>query len=136
MISIEEKRNQTLGVLKSLGNRDARYRYVIEIGKKSPSMPAHLRVETNIVEGCLAQTWFAASLEDKRYHFAMDSEAVIIRGIMAILLPVYQGRTAAEISTVHPGFLSEAGILDTISTSRRSGLANICRKIIAIGGSH
>lgn len=133
MIPIAEQRDLTLNKLLALRDREARYRYVIASGKNAPALPEELRVDANAVDGCVAKTWLITVEKGGRYAFRMDSEAVIIRGILAILLSVYDNRSPAEIATVSPCFLSEAGILDTLSANRRNGLAAICRRIVAVG---
>ena len=73
-----------------------RYEYIIEMGKALPDLPDDKKDDAHKVPGCQSQVWFHARREDGRIHFDADSDAMIVRGLVALLLRVYSGRTPAE----------------------------------------
>jgi len=106
-----------------------RYRHLIDIGKKLPPMDEKNRLETNKVKGCQSQVWLAAELEGERIIFQADSDASIVKGIVALLVMVYSGSTVDEILTTKPTFLEDLGLREHLSMSRANGLNAMMKQI-------
>lgn len=115
-----------------------RYRYVIELGRALPEMPAAARTETNKVRGCASQVWLVTTLtprgkgQSPLMHIEGDSDAHIVRGLVAILLAVYQDRPADEIAG-HDALrdFAELGLKDHLTPQRSNGLASMVARIRA-----
>lgn len=115
-----------------------RYRYVIELGRSLAPLPDELRTDTNKVRGCASQVWLATSVETNggahapRLTFIGDSDAHIVRGLIAILFAVYDGKTADEIlSTDAEAVFSELGLKEHLTQQRSNGLASMVARIRA-----
>ncbi len=115
-----------------------RYRHVIALGEALPPFPADLRTEANRVRGCVSQVWLVApngrDAEGGRLEFLADSDAHIVRGLAAILLRIYSGRTPEEILAIDPeGVFSELGLDSHLSPQRSNGLRAMVERIRALG---
>jgi cysteine desulfuration protein SufE len=111
-----------------------RYRYVIELGRALPPFPEAARTEPNKVRGCASQVWLAttrtAAAPQPKLSFEGDSDAHIVRGLIAILLAIYSGKTAAEILAIDaPAILRSLGLADHLSPQRSNGLASMVTRI-------
>ncbi|MFK8252266.1 SufE family protein [Ancylobacter terrae] len=119
-----------------LDNWDDRYRYVIELGRKLPPFPETDRTETNKVQGCASQVWLVADQSvgngSNGLSFRGDSDAHIVRGLIAILLALYSGRTAAEILATDPARVFERiGLREHLTPQRSNGLRSMVERIRA-----
>jgi cysteine desulfuration protein SufE len=105
---------------------EERYSHVIDLGKTLPDLAAELRSEETRVRGCASQVWLVARPANDgstRVYFEADSDAHIVRGLIAILLRVYSGRTPAEILAVDPAALFDRlGLAEALSGQRANGL--------------
>lgn len=115
-----------------LDDWEDRYRYVIELGRTLPPLPEALRTDANKVRGCTSQVWLASRVEagDTRLHFVGDSDALIVKGLVALLLAACDGRTADEILRLDaPALFAELGLKDHLSPQRSNGLASMVQRI-------
>ena len=115
---------------------DDRYRYVIELGRTLESMPDAEHSAANKVQGCVSQVWLSKTLErggkEPILKYLGDSDAHIVRGLIAILLTLYNGRTPNEIlSTDATGVLDEFGFRDHLTPQRSNGLRAMVERIRA-----
>ena len=106
-----------------------RYQYIIELGRKLPPFPARWMDEAHKVPGCQSQVWMEGAVRDGAVRLAGASDAAIVAGLIALLLRVYSGRTAAEILAVDPVWLKELGLLGALSTNRGNGVAAMVQRI-------
>jgi cysteine desulfuration protein SufE len=114
----------------SIANWEDRYKHLIEMGKNLPAMLPELKTEENKVKGCQSQVWLSVKLnEDKTLHFFADSDALIVKGLVALLLSVYQDLTPTEILQTPPQFLKELGLESHLSPSRANGLQSMLKQI-------
>ena len=109
----------------------ARYEYIVELGESLPPLPEHLKTEANRVHGCQSRVWFHASETDGRIHFAADSDAVLVKGLIVLLLRVYSGRTPEEISATPPSFFEKIELGSHLTGSRANGLHAMIKRIQA-----
>ena len=128
MENIIEKKDKLVAEFKALDDKDDRMRALILKGR-SLQMPENLKLDQFLVKGCISKAWLVPQLKDGKIFFLADSEAMIVKGIIAALLEVYSGSTAKEILELNPDFLVEVGIEDHLSMNRRNGLANIFKLI-------
>ena len=121
-----------------LDDWEDRYRYVIELGRKLPGMPADLKTDANKVRGCASQVWLASRLEEDRpagrpvLTFQGDSDAHIVRGLVAILLTMVDGKTAGEILATDAGAeFAALGLKEHLTPQRSNGFASMVERIRA-----
>lgn len=111
-----------------------RYRYVIELGRTLPPLPEELRTEANKVRGCASQVWVATHVGEKNGEplltFEADSDAHIVRGLIAILFAIYDGKRASEIlATDADPIFTELGLKEHLTQQRSNGLASMIARI-------
>jgi cysteine desulfuration protein SufE len=110
-----------------------RYRYVIELGRSLKPLPEALRTDANKVRGCASQVWLATSVEradPPRLKFVADSDAHIVRGLIAILFAIYDGKSADEILATDPDpIFGELGLKEHLTPQRSNGLASMVARI-------
>lgn len=113
-----------------LDDWEDKYRYVIELGKSLPEMPETAKTETNKVRGCVSQVWLQTSQDNGLLHFAGDSDAMIVRGLVAILLAIYQDSTPEQIlATDAREIFNELGLKDHLTPQRSNGFASMVGRI-------
>lgn len=100
-----------------------RYQYLIDLGRKLPEFPEALRSEETRVHGCQSQVWLAASGDAGLVELRAISDSSIVSGLIALLLRVYSGRSAAEILETQPTFIEAIGLSKHLSPTRSNGLA-------------
>ena len=120
-----------------LDDWEDRYRYVIELGKALPPFPEAERSEANKVRGCVSQVWLSAHRQDGLagkpvLRFAGDSDALIVRGLVAILITFYSGKTAEAILTTDAEALfARLGLREHLTPQRSNGLASMVARVRA-----
>lgn len=113
-----------------LDDWEDRYRHVIELGKAMPAMPDALKVPATKVDGCASQVWIHPVLEEGRLQFQGDSDAMIVRGLIAVLHRLYVGLTPAEIMAVDAhAALGRLGLNEHLSSQRSNGVRAMVERI-------
>ena len=113
-----------------LDDWEDRYRHVIELGKAFPPMEEALKVPATKVQGCASQVWIQPMIEGGRFDFQGDSDAMIVRGLIAVLHTLYAGLTVAEVLKVDAGAeLARLGLNDHLSAQRSNGLRAMVERI-------
>lgn len=113
-----------------LDDWEDRYMHVIDMGKSLPELSSDEKNEGNKVKGCASQVWLVAEQNGDRFTFRGDSDAHIVKGLVAIILEVYSGRTSAEILSLDAkAILAELGLSDHLSSQRANGLAAMVERI-------
>lgn len=120
-----------------LDDWEDRYRYVIELGKDMPPLPEALRVPATRVDGCASQVWIVPQVEgegaEAEISFQGDSDAMIVRGLIAVLIALYSGKTAAEIARIDPSAaLARLGLDQHLSAQRSNGLRAMIARVQGI----
>lgn len=109
-----------------------RYRYIIDLGKKLPPMPEAAKTEENKVRGCMSQVWMIHDVKDGKLHFEADSDAFIVRGLIALLMELFNDRTPEEILSVDAlDLFRRIGLEGHLSPNRRNGLVSMVERIKA-----
>lgn len=106
-----------------------RYGSIIELGKSLPEMNEAYKTEANKVKGCQSQVWLFAELSGDKVIFHADSDATIVKGLVAILVEVYSASTPDEILMTKPTFLETIGLREHLSMSRANGLNSMVKQI-------
>lgn len=113
----------------ALTDWEARYTRIIQIGRALPALAEEYKNETNKVRGCSSQVWLVATTRDGLIHFQADSDALIVRGLIALLLRVYSGQPADEIVNTEAMFVEELELSQHLSATRANGLAAMVARI-------
>ena len=113
--------------LNSTSDPRKRYEYVLWLAKKLPSMPRELQTEERKVKGCVSQVFIASELIDGRLQWHGDSDALITKGLLALLIKGLGDLTPAQVMSVDPGFIAATGLQASLTPSRANGFLNILR---------
>ncbi|MDD5951489.1 MAG: SufE family protein [Bacteroidales bacterium] len=115
-----------------------KYEYLIELGKKLPAYPEEKKTEDRLIKGCQSRVWLDYSVENGRIDFSADSDAIITKGIISLLISVYSGRSAEEIAADDFSFLDSIGLKENLSPTRANGLVSMIDtiKAAAIANCH
>ena len=108
---------------------EQKYEKLIELGKAWPGIPEELKNEDLKVKGCQSQVWIKADLKDGKIYFIGDSDAIIVRGLVALVLSVYSGQTPSDIMKYDASFLKDIGLDSGLSPSRTNGLYSMIKQI-------
>ncbi|CAO3456252.1 hypothetical protein [Azospirillum argentinense] len=127
--SVAEALDRIAGNLRFFDDWADRFQYLIDLGRALPAFPEEWRTEANRMDGCQAAVWLVAGWRDGRLHAVAASDSVIVAGLVAILLDVFQGRTAREILDAPPDIAAVVGLSEHLSASRRNGLAGMIQRI-------
>lgn len=111
---------------------EERFSYLIDLGKQMPPLAEHERTEATKVRGCASQVWIVPERRDGWLYFRGESDAFLVKGLIAILLQVYSGRTPEEILSVDPkGLAARLGLSDALTAQRSNGLYSMMQRIRA-----
>lgn len=112
-----------------------RYKYIIDLGRELPPMNDSQRTEEHIVRGCQSQVWLASEERDGRLYFAADSDAFIVKGLLAVVLAAYNGKTPAAIREFDiEGYFEQLNLIKHLSVTRGNGLRAMVKRIQATAG--
>ncbi len=128
-MTIAEKQAEIIAEFEKLSDWEARYQKIIERGKAMPDLAEQYKLEKNKVKGCQSTVWLHAELEGDRVKFLGDSDAMIVRGLVALVLYVYSGETPATILATPPDFIAKTGLGSHLSQTRANGLAAMIKQI-------
>lgn len=110
-----------------------RYKYIIDLGKELPPLAEEHKTEANLVRGCQSQVWLISEARGGRLFFYADSDAFIVKGLLAVVLAAYNGKTPAEVSAFDiDAYFAELNLLNHLSSTRGNGLKAMVQKIQAI----
>ena len=106
-----------------------RYEYMIELSKGLEKMDKQMKNDKNIIKGCQSKVWLHSSFDGKKIHFQADSDAIISKGIVAILLNILNDRSPNEILSADMSFIDEIGLKEHLSPNRANGLSSMLKQI-------
>ena len=106
-----------------------KYEYLIELGKNLAVFPEANKTEDKLIKGCQSRVWLDCEVKEGRLYFTADSDAIITKGIISLLVGIYSGRTASEIANDDFYFVDEIGLKENLSPTRANGLASMIETI-------
>lgn len=106
-----------------------KYAYLIELGKECPIIDEKDKTENNLIKGCQSRVWLSASFEDGKLHFKADSDAVITKGIITLLIRALSDQTPQDILAADLHFIDEIGLKEHLSPTRSNGLTSMVKQI-------
>jgi cysteine desulfuration protein SufE len=106
-----------------------RYEYMIELGKSLPLIQKEYKTDGNIIKGCQSKVWVHAELENDKINFTADSDAIITKGIIAILIRVFSNQHPKEILDADTTFIDNIGLKEHLSPTRANGLVSMIKQL-------
>lgn len=128
-MTIQETQKNIVEDFAQLQDWEDRYAHIIKLGRELPEMDEELKNEKNKLDGCQSQVWIKADLEDGKVKLQADSDAMIVKGLIAIVIKAYSGHTPEEILSTPPDFIKEIGIDNHLSPTRKNGLGAMLKQI-------
>ncbi len=128
-MTVPERQKQIVAEFQPLDSWEERYKKIIALGKALPDLPEAKKTEDAKVKGCQSQVWLHADLVNGKVIFSADSDALLVRGLVALLLRLYSELTPQEILTTSPDFIKEIGLESKLTPSRANGLMSMVKQI-------
>lgn len=128
-MTLAEKQAQLTAQLSALKNGQDRLALLVEEAKKIPALPSELRVEGNLIPGCLAKLWFVGQYDNGKCFFVCDSDSLVVKAIAGLLCKFYSGHEPGEILVHDPKFLAPLGITQHLTPNRRNALGKVWERI-------
>lgn len=130
METIDELQNEVIEDFSQVDDWMDRYQMLIDLGEELPPMEEEYKTQQNLIDGCQSQVWLQADMtEDGKIVFSADSDALIVKGIIALLLKVISGHTPDEILQSELYFIDRIGLKDHLSPTRSNGLLAMVKQI-------
>lgn len=124
------RQQQLVSEFSQLASWEDRYKKIIQIGKALPALSEEFHDDKYLVKGCQSQVWLHASLDDQgKMQLVGDSDALIVKGLVALLIQVYSGLPPAEVLETPPKFVEELGFAEYLSPSRANGFLSMIKQI-------
>ncbi len=128
-MTLDEKKQQVIEDFSSYDEWLDKYEYLIELGKGLDALPEEKKTEDRLIKGCQSRVWLDSELKDGKLFFSADSDAIITKGIISLLIGIYSGATPQEIAADDFGFVEEIGLRENLSPTRAGGLASMIQTI-------
>ena len=128
-MTIKEKQEEIIDEFSMFDDWDERFQYVIDLGKGLPLIDTNLKTEENTIKGCQSKVWLHAEQNEGLIHFTADSDAIITKGIIAILIRVFSNQNPSDILESDTQFIEEIGLKDHLSPTRANGLVSMIKQI-------
>lgn len=106
-----------------------RYEYMIDLGKSLPIINEQYKLDENLIKGCQSQVWLHSELDGNKLNFTADSDAIITKGIVAVLLRVFNNQTPQDILDAELDFIDQIGLKEHLSPTRANGLVSMIKQI-------
>jgi len=128
-MTIEQTQNEIIEDFSMFDEWMDKYEYIIELGKELPQIKEEFKTEENKITGCQSQVWLHAEYNDGIINFTADSDAIITKGVIALLIKVLNKRTPKEIRETDLYFLEKIGLQANLSPTRANGLASMVKQL-------
>lgn len=127
--SLQEAENELVDTFSMYDEWLDKYEYLIDLGKNLEAYPEECKTEDKLIKGCQSRVWLDYKVQNGRIYFKADSDAIITKGIISLLISVYSGRTPEEIASSDFGFIEKIGLKENLSPTRANGLASMIATI-------
>ena len=128
-MSFEDVQNEIIEEFSMFDNWEDRYQYMIDLGKTLPLIDPKYKTEDHIIKGCQSKVWVHAEMENDKIDFTADSDAIITKGIIAILLRVFSNQHPKDIIDADTDFIDKIGLKEHLSPTRANGLVSMIKQI-------
>ncbi|HBY68738.1 MAG TPA: Fe-S metabolism protein SufE [Flavobacteriaceae bacterium] len=128
-MTIQEIQNDLIDEFSMFDDWIERYEYMIELGKSLPLIDEELKTEDKLIKGCQSRVWLNAEIKDDKVVFTADSDAVITKGIIAILIRAFSNQKPEDIIEADTKFIDEIGLKEHLSPTRANGLVSMVKQL-------
>ena len=128
-MSLEESKQSIIDDFSMFDEWLDKYEYIIELGKKLDSFPENKKTDDRLIKGCQSRVWLEWEVKNGKLYFTADSDAIITKGIISLLISLYSGRSAEEIAGDDFSFLEKLGLKENLSPTRANGLESMVETI-------
>ncbi len=128
-MTIEAKQKEIVDEFSMFDDWMQRYEYMIELGKSLPLIADDKKTDDRLIKGCQSKVWLEAELINNTIVFTADSDAIITKGIIAILLSVFSNQTPSAIISANTAFIDEIGLKEHLSPTRANGLVSMIKQL-------
>ncbi len=128
-MSIKEREREIVEEFALFPDWMDKYEYLIELGKSLPAIAEEDKTDENLIKGCQSRVWLKCGVKEGKLWFTADSDAIITKGIISLLIKIYNGETPQEILAAPPEFIKEIGLQENLSPTRANGLASMVERI-------
>lgn len=128
-MTIQEIQNEIVDEFSMFDDWMQRYEYIIELGKSLPLIDEKHKTEDNIIKGCQSKVWVHGELKEDKIVFTADSDAILTKGIIAILIRAFSNQKAIDILEANTEFIDEIGLKEHLSPTRANGLVSMIKQI-------
>lgn len=134
-MSLEEAKRSVIDDFSMYDEWLDKYEYLIELGKNLSGFDEGSKIDKNLIKGCQSRVWLDYSVSGGKVFFTADSDAIITKGIISLLISVYSGRTAGEIAADDFAWIAEIGLKENLSPTRANGLVSMIARIKQIANN-
>ncbi|HXS55888.1 MAG TPA: SufE family protein [Hanamia sp.] len=127
--SIKEVEDEIIEAFSWFETWEEKYEYIIELGKKLPALEEKYKLEENIIKGCQSTVWLVADFRDGKIFYEADSDAIIVKGLVSMLISVLSGHAPDEILNAKLDFIREIGMMTHLAQTRSNGLVAMVKQI-------
>lgn len=128
-MSIKEIQDEIVNEFSMFDDWMQRYEYIIDLGRALPLIDEQYKTEDNIIKGCQSKVWVHAEMIGDKVIFTADSDAILTKGIIAILIRAFSNQKATDILAADTNFIDEIGLKEHLSPTRANGLVSMIKKI-------
>ena len=128
-MTIEDIQNDIVDEFSMFDDWEERYQYMIDLGKTLPLIDDKYKTEDHIIRGCQSKVWVHADMEGDKVNFTADSDAIITKGIIAILIRVFSNQHPTDIIEANTDFIDEIGLKEHLSPTRANGLVSMIKQL-------
>ena len=128
-MTIKELQDEIVDEFSMFDDWDERYQYVIDLGKSLPLIEEKYKVEENTIKGCQSKVWLHGEKIENKIVFTADSDAIITKGIIAVLIRTFSNQKASDILEADTKFIDEIGLKEQLSPTRANGLVSMIKQI-------
>lgn len=128
-MTIKEIQNEIIDEFLMFDDWMQRYEYIIELGKNLPLINPAYKIDENLIKGCQSKVWLQGEQADEKIVFTADSDAILTKGIIAILIRTFSNQKASDILTADTIFIDEIGLKEHLSATRANGLISMIKTI-------
>jgi cysteine desulfuration protein SufE len=129
MATIKEIQDEIIAEFNDFDDWLDRYQLLIDLGGEQEPLPAEYKTDNNLIEGCQSRVWLQADYVDGKVLFSAESDAMIVKGIVSLLIKVYSGHTPDEILASEPYFVEAIGLKEHLSPTRSNGLLAMIKQM-------
>ena len=128
-MTLQEAENAVIGEFSMYNEWLDKYEYLIELGKNLGEYPQSAKTDDKLIKGCQSRVWLDYYIQDGKVFFQADSDAIITKGIISLLISIYSGRTPSEIASSDFSVVEKIGLKENLSPTRANGLVSMIAKI-------